>query len=106
MTTKTLAYASIDYKGSLPFIKQALNVASVIDHGIGELELVFEDKIPPNHVPWIVTYGTSSYVDYEQPDYDGDDTASMLFTIRSNKDGEPIDSGISVLILGSDGQSD
>ena len=101
MSAKTIAYASIEYNGGLPRVAQGMNIASIIDHGPGELEVVFERPISHGHIPWITTFNNPVYVDHEPSDFDGQEIGSLLFTIKACLDGKPTDSNINILILGS-----
>ena len=101
MRGEALSFVSVEYLGSLPHITRAFNIASVIDHGIGELEIVFEKPITVDHIPWVTTFNKPVYVNHYPGEYDNSFLESLYFEIISNKDGKPTDASINILLFGT-----
>lgn len=95
-----VAWAKIAYNHSIPTITYAENIASVIDHGVGELELLLEEPIESNFLVQATFIDKSVTFTYDPGQVRGGAISTILFMMRSTTDDTQTDAGFDVIIFG------
>jgi len=93
--------ANIKQHGGVPLIESGENIASIIDHGIGDYEIVFEKPIPEDFRLMFTGFDAPMFIDNPHPDRMGANAKvpSIRIYVRSSLSLEPVDGDFNLVVI-------